>query len=274
MAKKLLTFALAAMLIVTFAVTASARTLVLDLSEEFDSFADTGESPYLMQSGSPEFVVDGGALWMERRTVHYDNFDFVINAGDGGVTTGESRRLVGDPNLPDGDYILEVELQTFDNTILQIATAREADWVPIVTAAEGAQTLKVDVPFTVKSNDDSTLRREGAMANCKVMVVTSEDGDKVNTTAIKFWTAEDSAAVDFAVVSAKIYSVAAGGGEEATPPPPTPSTDGGATTTTGGNNFAVESDKQETDTGLGGVAVASAIALVAAGAVVFSRKKK
>ncbi|MCL2019069.1 MAG: hypothetical protein FWG70_04845 [Oscillospiraceae bacterium] len=40
------------------------------------------------------------------------------------------------------------------------------------------------------------------------------------------------------------------------------------------NTGATEADKQETDTGLGDVAIASAIALAAAGAVVFSRKKK
>jgi hypothetical protein len=42
----------------------------------------------------------------------------------------------------------------------------------------------------------------------------------------------------------------------------------------GGGNGGVDGDKKPVDTGIGDVAVASAIALVAVGAVVFSRKRK
>jgi hypothetical protein len=62
------------------------------------------------------------------------------------------------------------------------------------------------------------------------------------------------------IVSVVVQYTAAGGGE----------TGGGTTTTT-----TTDGDpKDPTETGIGDVAVASAIALVAVGAVVFSRKKK
>jgi len=60
----------------------------------------------------------------------------------------------------------------------------------------------------------------------------------------------------------------------ATAPANPPANNNTPANNTGGNNTINEEDKHEPDTGLGDVAVASAIALVAAGAVVFSRKKK
>jgi len=259
MAKKLLTLTLAAMMIVTFAVTASARTLVIDLADHFELYVDTNEGPMLMNSGNPERDLEGGVLWLVNRNLWYDNVDFVINAGDGGITTGEDRKFIGDANLPNGKYVLELEMIAAGDAMLQVGTGREAGFAAVATAPLG-RSAKFTIEFEVVQNTELTAR--GQVRDCKVMLVKGEDGEMLTTGAFKFWTADPNETegapdnqVDIGIVSAKINSVTG--------------------SVAGNNNAGAGTDeKGGGETGVADVAVASAIAVIAAGAVVFSRKRK
>ncbi|MDR2531250.1 MAG: hypothetical protein LBC82_00185 [Oscillospiraceae bacterium] len=269
MAKKLLTFALVAMLVVAFSITASAKTLVIDGSEQFAAFAD-GESPWFMQSGGPDYALDSGNLWIENRNNDYDALDFVVNSGDGG--DGEAARFFGEANLEDGDYVLEFSVTMAQGTTFELKTNRDGGWTTILESGVNATSFSGSVNFSVKDNE--TLRNAGAVANCKVIEVSSLEGDDLITTGFRFQTAEPFS--DFAVTELKIYSLGGdgGGGNDG-------AGDGGADGTgddnSGGDAPVLgndDDDKHGADTGVADVAVASAIALVAAGAVVFSRKRK
>jgi len=252
------------MLIVIFFVSASARTLVIDHADHFEQYVDTNEGPMLMNSGNPERDLENGVLWLVNRSLWYDNVDFVINAGDGGITTGEDRKFIGDPNLPDGHYVLELEMIAAGNAMLQVGTGREAGFAPVATAPLG-NTAKFTINFEVAQN--TTITARGQVRDCKIMLVKGEDGEMLSTGAFKFWTADPNETegapenqVDIGIVSAKIYSVPAGSGSA------TGNTNAGAGVGT--------DEKGGAETGVADVAVASAIAVIAAGAVVFSRKRK
>ncbi|MCL2693599.1 MAG: hypothetical protein FWE60_00660 [Oscillospiraceae bacterium] len=150
-------------------------------------------------------------------------------------------------NLSDGDYIVVVDVFAFTPTMFTIQTGG-SPYGPIIASADGVTSHTFEYAVSV---DDGKWQ------------VTLDNGTETSQERIRIQTGQDAPIDDFCIKSIRIYEAGGGGGGAA------PADGGGAGATDGG----ADKDKQP-DSGVGDVAVASAIALVAAGAVIFSRKKK
>jgi hypothetical protein len=266
MFKKISIIALTVVMALALVVTASARTLVVEIGEaEFEAHAFGGGSDFLMQSGGPEYDVDGG-LWVVNRNETWDAIDFVVNSGEGG--SGEDARYAGGANFADGDYVLAFDMSVLGATTIQILTNRDGGWATIMDS--GSSDFSGEIPFTVRDNAEFSAR--GNTIDCKVIVVKGADGSEIVTTGIRFQT--DAPLQDFVVKSLRVYEAGSASAPVVTTAAAADSGTTTATATAGDTNVASDAQKDGADTGVADVAVASAIALVAAGAVAFSRKKK
>lgn len=236
MAKKISAFVLAALVAMSLVVTASAAGLTSKDygSAEFDAFLDSGDGTEILKNAGNGEWDDGPNGGL-LKTNRVNDYDG-IDVRIYNTDGDEGEEIIFAP----GDYILEVEFKSTKDAHFSIEGASPYGQI---IGAEGVTSATLKAPFTVNADGKADVVLDGNAKTVNSLRVTERN------------------VVDFEIVSMKIYQ-AGGGGTT----PPAGGEGGGATS---GNDT-----KDGPTTGIADVAVASAIALVAAGAVVFSRKKK
>jgi hypothetical protein len=238
------------MLAFTFAFAASAAESIDFyangmLKDFFDADGDDDAAEgYLKNAGRGELDWIDGALWFVDRPHSYSGLDVLFG------------------NIPDGEYTLEVKVKS-DQPMTNGFTinANATGWGTVLSEGVGATSATLTLELTI----------EGGRA----IGVTNTRGNPADIAFVRIQTRGEIAdgddnveedQPDFGITGLRLIAAGDNGGNGG-------NGDNGGN---GGGNGAngVDGDKKPVDTGIGDVAVASAIALVAVGAVVFSRKRK
>jgi hypothetical protein len=255
MAKRLLTVTLAIMLVFVFSMTATANTAQDFVDAEGDDGAETG-----MIRNVGEFNSDmvNGRLIFDLRN---------INRGDG--DNYSFFEFVGE-EFEDGEYKIVVGFSADAAAEFRLSTPGSPwrVWTKSANVASGELSLDVTVEDnkfisnTNWSDDEGTAVAADPEVTFNFVRFTVE-GDGSSTPSQPVVTITKMQVFKGSTLVFDVYGIDEGG-------------NGGNGENGGGNgaNGGVDGDKKPVDTGIAGVAVASAVALLAAGAVVISRKRK
>ena len=241
MAKKILAATLATMLALALVIVPSAKgALVIDLIGALEEYADSGEADandYLLNAGGGARAWENGGLVLYDRGNDYDSVD--LKAG----------------NFADGTYVVEV---TFAST------------APAKYKIGNGSGPYGDIK-SVENSTSATLEVELAVADGKWQTALADSGQASKQERIRFQTEDTN---EFYIMGLKVYEAGGDAVVEANDDAGA-GNDGAADAASGAGDTATATpEKGSPNSGIGDVAVASAIAIVAAGAVVFSRKKK
>jgi len=247
MTKRLLTLALAAMLAFSLVVTASAAETIDFyangmLKDFFDSDGDDDAAEgFLKNAGRGELDWKDGMLWYVDRPHSYSGLD-ILFAG-----------------VPDGSYTLVAEVKSSQAMAHGFSiNANATGWGTVLSAGVGATSATLKLDLEIADGTASVTNTRGT-ANVRFVRLQNRGSVEEGDDNVE----EDQP--DFAIVSLKLVAAGDDGGNG--------SANGGNGSANGGGTAAPDGNKP-VDTGIADVAVASAIALVAVGAVVFSRKRK
>ena len=237
MAKKVLTTIVACALVFSlFAIGASARTLVYDGADDLKNFTGSTTKVYNHQGDLSDETGSGRLLLAGGPDTWAEDGKLGIQNRVNGYDSID----VSVADLPLGDYELVVSFASNDFTEFFIADA-DADWATLTEELGTEATL--NVKFSIVTTNDAGGRNAVASSGA------IQNRYRLNA----------AAGQTYYVTGVKIYSL--GGGAVTAP-------------AAVGNTDAATDPSKLADTGVADVAVASAIALLAAGAVVFARKRK
>ncbi|MCL2108415.1 MAG: hypothetical protein FWH20_03605 [Oscillospiraceae bacterium] len=253
--KKLFAMLVACAMLAAFAVTASAFTIDL-------STFPNGDETYITDAGSPDVTLDGTKLFITNRVNSWDAMDVNLDW------------------LDPGDYTITATMEAEGEQKFRI-TCHTGAWLAEVDETGGA-TLSVD--FTVNADKSvDTKKTDGAAHTIKEdsygparMRVDTESRTDYYIVKVEITGGNLDAAVATEPVAAE-EPVAETPVESAVETPTETVAEAPVTTTAApvaGNTAAASDDTKQVDSGVASVAIATGLALVAAGGVVLGKKRK